>query len=374
MAHEIRPIRMEDAAEISTLLDWAWFAQRSEAGWRWLCRAPRSQTARRVPAGYVVEDRDGRVGGVFGLFAQDYVSGMGPAVGATAHTLIVHPRLKGASRGLIDAVLDQPDLFGVSVLNGNARAAPIYARHGFEPCPVDRADLTLTWVTDPLAILAEHSAKASLARAGDPAPRPQERFLRPRLFETELVRLGDRVASITPSDMVGPLDSFWRVLADEGRLTARRDAATLTWRFADPDRTRDPILLAWMDADEIGGLLLAQVSKVNEIECPSLDIIDLVARADCAAVAFADLTNALLRNAARLGVARVRLAVATQETEELLTRTPGLFRRRAHVHGHLYLRPGAQSLVETWRLTPFDADYGYCLRHPPRPSTVARAA
>ena len=374
MAHQIRPIRMDDAADISALLDWAWFAPRSEAGWRWLCRAPRSQAARSLPAGYVVEDDSGRVGGVFGLFAQDYVSAHGDVVGATAHTLIVHPRLKGASHPLIDTVLDQPALFGISVLNGNARAAPIYARHGFEPCPVGASDLTLTWVTDPLAVLAERAAKAVIARAGEAAKRPAERFMRARVFETELVRLGPVVVPITPSSHGGELDAFWSALASEGRLTARRDAVFFAWRFADPDRTRDPILLAWMDGQAIGGLLLAQVSKINEVECPSLDIIDLVARAECAEAAFPDLTNALLRNAARLGVARVRMSVVTQETEDLVGGTPGVLRRRGHIHGHLNLRPSARELAQTWRLTSFDADYGYCLRHPPKPSALARAA
>ena len=84
MKPSIRPIRMEDAAEISALLDWAWFAPRSEAGWRWLCRTPRTREARAIPIGYVAEDAAGRVGGVFGLFVQDYVSSRGDCIGATA--------------------------------------------------------------------------------------------------------------------------------------------------------------------------------------------------------------------------------------------------------------------------------------------------
>lgn len=374
MTQSIRPIRMEDAAEISALLDWAWFAPRSEAGWRWLCRTPRSREARAVPVGYVAEDSAGRVGGVFGLFVQDYISSRGDAIGGTGHSLIVHPRLKGASQALIDAALDHTALFGVTVLNGNERAAPLYARHGFEPWPVERGDLTLVWITDPLAVLAERAARGRLERQGAEAPRPAERFMRDRVFHTELQRLGPRTVVLSGSDIDDRFDRFWDDLAGEGRLTARRDAAAWRWRLADPDRTRDPILLAWMDGGEIGGLLLAQMSKVNEIQCPTLEVIDLVALAPFARQAAPELMSGLLRNAARLGAARARMGVATEEMERLLAPVPGMLRRRAHVHGHVRFASGGADLAADWRLTAYDGEHGFCHRHPPRPASLERAA
>lgn len=375
MAHLIRPIRMDDAADISALLDWAWFAPRSEAGWRWLCRTPRSREARSIPIGFVAEDSDGRVAGVFGLFAQDYVSSRSDTVGATGHTLIVHPRIKGASAGLVDAALDQAGLFGVTVLNGNARAAPIYARHGMKAWPSERGDLNLVWVTDPLAILAERAARASVSRREPGAVRPHtERFLRARVFETELVRLGPSVRQMSAADLDERFEEFWADLAAEGRLTARRDAASWRWRLSDPDRTRDSILLAWMDGEAIGGLLLAQVGKTNEIECPNLEIIDLVALESCADQALPDLAAALVRNASRLGVARVRMPVVTEEMEGHLSRVPGMIRRRSHVHGHVRFGADGEALAADWQLTPYDADYGFCLRHPPRAAAQSKAA
>lgn len=374
MAQSIRPIRMEDAAEISALLDWAWFAPRSEAGWRWLCRTPRSRDARSIPAGYVAEDSEGRVGGVFGLFVQNYASSRGEVIGGTGHTLIVHPRLRGASRPLIDASLDHAALFGVTVLNGNARAAALYARHGFEPWPVERGDLTLAWVTDPLAILAERAARARLARQGPSAPRPAERFMRDRVFQTGLNHLGPRTRVMGPDDIDGRFEDFWSDLAGEGRLTARRDAACWRWRLADPDRTRDPLLLAWMDGDAIGGLLLAQVSKVNEIISPSLEIIDVVALEPFTRTAVPELVAGLLRNASRLGVSRVRMAVVTEETERLLAPVPGMMRRRSHIHGHVRFGKAGAEIASDWRLTPYDGEHGFCHRHPPRAAGLVRAA
>lgn len=103
--------------------------------------------------------------------------------------------------------------------------------------------------------------------------------MRDRVFQTELQRLGRRTAVLSGSEIDDRFNRFWEDFAGEGRLTARRDAAAWCWRLTDPDRTRDPIPLAWMDGGEIGGLLLAQMSKVSEIQCPTLEVIDLVALA-----------------------------------------------------------------------------------------------
>lgn len=373
MTHHVRPLRVEDAGDVSALLDWAWFPQRSEAGWRWLDSAPRTAQARMAPLGYGVEDGDGRIAGVFGLFAMDYASAEGPFVGATGHSLIVHPRLRGASRPLIDAVLDQPTMFAVTVLNANAAAAPIYARHGMTPWPEARSDLSLVWVTDPLALIAEHALRPLKARAGHDHRPTLERFLRPRLFQTELVCPDPHVVQLFTEDLDGRIDAFWAALSQEGRLTARRDSAAWRWRFEDPDRTRDPILLAWMDGAAIAGLAHAQISKITAVDAPTLEVIDLVALAGCADRAIPALMSVLLRNASRLGAARVRLAVVSPELDQRLSDIGGALRRRGHIHGHVLRKQGSERLAQDWRLTPFDGEYGIALRHPPRP-TMGRVA
>lgn len=375
MGHSIRTLRVDDAADIGALLDWAWFAPRSEAGWKWLCRTPRSQAARSIPIGMVAEDGDGRVGGLFGLFVQDYVGPDGPTLGGSGHTLIVHPRLRGASRNLIDAVLEQRHLFGLSVFNGNALGAPIYARHGMTPWPPERGDLRLVWIVNPLAILAERAARATASRSPAAVRPATERFVRSRVFERDLIRLGPRVRQIAASEIGAGFDAFWSALAAEGRLTARRDAASYRWRMSDPDRTLDPFLLTWMDGEAVGGVLLAQIGKGSEIDFPSLEIIDLVALEACADRAIPELAAALIGNAARLGVARVRLPVVSQELERRLSVIPGMMRRRRHVHGQArFADPVAAAAACDWRLTPYDADYGFCLRTPPRPAEARRAA
>lgn len=370
MEHTIRTIRMEDAAAVSRLLNWAWFAPRSEAGWRWLCRTPRSRPAREIPVGWVVEDGDGRIGGVVGVFAQDYVVEGEAVVGATGHTLIVEPRMRGAASRLLRRYADIDGVFGVFHLNANARSAPLCERFGFTGWPPDHADVKLVWPTDPLAILAERALQ--LASGGR---RPgTDRFLRDRLFTPDLVRLDPGVEQVFARDIDARFDAFWGALAAEGRLTARRDAAALRWRMADPDRTLDPLLLTWMEDGHIAGYALAQIVKINELTAPDLEIIDLVALKHCAERAMPALVASLVRNAPRLGVARVRLSVVTQEMERRLAGLPGALRIRRHAHGHARLSEAGLALASRWRLTPYDGDHGFCLRSPPRPEAGRVAA
>ena len=226
------------------------------------------------------------------------------------------------------------------------------------------------WPTNPLAILAERAMQLT---SGGRRP-GADRFLRDRLFTPDLVRLDPCVEQVFAEDIDARFDAFWGALAAEGRLTARRDAAALRWRMADPDRTLDPFLLVWMEGGHIAGYALAQVVKINELTAPDLEIIDLVALKHCAERAMPALVASLLRNAPRLGVARVRLSVVTHELERRLSGVAGVMRVRRHSHGHAKLTQTGVALASRWRLTPYDGDHGFCLRSPPRPGALRMAA
>ena len=86
------------------------------------------------------------------------------------------------------------------------------------------------------------------------------------------------------------------------------------------------------------------------------------------------LVGSLIRNAPRLGVARVRLSVVTAEVERRLGALPGVMRVRRHRHGHARLTEAGVGLASRWRLTPYDGDFGFCLRSPPRPEARSAAA
>lgn len=372
MKRTIRPLRPEDAPRLAALLDWAWFAPRSEAGWRWLSQAPRSEAAGELATGYVAEDEDGRIGAMYGQFAQDYACAGERFVGATGHTLVVHPDMKGVAARMIRQYAETPGVFGVYHFNANARSAPLYPRFGFDPCPADHGDTKLVWAIDPLTILAERAARL---RQGEARP-DRERFIRERVFTRELGRLGRHVEQVFTDRIDARFDAFWEALAAEGRLVARRDAAALRWRMADPDRTLDPFLLAWIEDGAVVGYLLAQVAKLSQIEAPNLEVIDLIALGPYAERAERGLMQALLRNASDLGVARVRLSVVNTEMARRLDGLDGVTRSRHHVHGHARLTDQGRAMASDWRLTPYDADYGFCLRSPPRPGGLkdSRAA
>lgn len=365
MTHVIRPLRPDDADQVASLLDWAWFAPRSAAGWTWLSQAPRGPASGRHPLGYAAEDADGRIGAMYGLFAQDYVCDGEAVTGATGHTFIVHPRMQGAGARLLRHYARTPDVFGVFHFNANARSAPLYPRFGFEPSPTEAADLRLVWAIDPLTILAERAA-----RYGIGSQRPeQERFNRERVFTPDLI-LDGPMEQVSADQIDARFDRFWAALAAEGGLLARRDAASLRWRLSDPDRTLDPFLVAWMEGGEIAGYALAQIGKMSQIEAPNLEIIDVVALSHCADRAVRSLVWALVSNAQRLGVARVRLSVVTPDLERRLDGLPGLRRVRRHAHGHARLSRAGRGMASNWRLTSYDADYGFCLRAPPAPSAL----
>jgi len=85
-------------------------------------------------------------------------------VGATGHTLIVEPRMRGAASRLLRRYADIQGVFGVFHLNANARSAPLYERFGFTGWLPDHADIKLVWPIDPLMILAQR--RCSSPRAG----------------------------------------------------------------------------------------------------------------------------------------------------------------------------------------------------------------
>lgn len=176
------------------------------------------------------------------------------------------------------------------------------------------------------------------------------------------------------ADADARFDAFCAALMAEGRLTARRDAASLRWRMSDPDRTRDPFLLAWIEDGDVAGYALAQVAKTDQVTAPDLEIIDLVALKHCADLALPELVAALVRNAPRLGVARVRLSVVTPDMERRLSGVASMHRLRRHAHGHIRFGEAGLALASRWRLTPYDGDYGFCLRAPPVPFAPRPAA
>lgn len=362
----VRPIKPSDYDAINALHRRVGWPERSLAGWRWLEANP----ARReidAPAGWVCVDAQDRPAAVICNFVQRFGHAGRPLHGATGFSIIVPPERKGASRGLIRAFLNQPDLFARYTLNANALSAPIYGLFGLKPWPPTTHALKLSWIVDPAACLRSRIWRALLSRIpAEAAHRVGERVMNARLDAEPALRLPPGVFPLTDLSEGSAYGAFWRRLSAEDRVLADRDPATLRWRLADPDQIRRPLLLAHARNGRIDGIALAIVAKANILDAPSLEIIDLTAL-EGADDAIPLLMKALIANARALGAARVRLPSVSPE----LLKRLGSFAdeaRREGGWGHCHVAFAEDAPDPTlWSPTPFDGDYSICLRPAPRP-------
>ena len=340
-----------DWKALNDLHRWAWFPERSEAGWKWV-----HGFGRGYP-GWVLEDGDG-VCGYLGNLRQDYSLVDACLVGATGYSLIVLPRAKGGSRLLLEAFRNQPDVFATSIFNSNARAAPIYFREGFTAFPLHWANTKIVWPLAPMTILSERLVR-TLYRSRRPS---RELFCGGR--ERSPVRGAAGLSALDPWTDAAAINRFNAELRQEGSLRADRSARALQDRFSDPDRTDQPMLYGWSEGDRLSALAFGQLGKMSEYEAPILDIIDLVWLEPHGVPAATALLFELKGEGRRAGASRLRLPLVNDATAEVAFKVPGSIVRRHHTHGHAsFVMNGG--IERQWAPTPFDGDFGFCLRPPP---------
>jgi hypothetical protein len=359
-----RDFTLADGPAVGALTEWAWWPTRSQAGWAWMMQGSLPQG----PVGWVGE-RDGEIVAFVGNFIQRFTHRGDDFAGVTGHSLLVRPDAGGASRGLLRRFVSQQDVFALYTFNANAISAGHYHHYGMHAWPEGQSRVKYAWRIDPLAVLTERVLwKVSRTRGFEGVRGAGERFSRARLWNDDLGPLEAGVRAVSPGAIGAAFDRLWQRLSQEGRLLSWRDAATLSWRCADPDLTRAPILLAY-DADgEMAGYLLAFFAKQTEIDQPSLEIVDLIAMRDHEARAVPALIRSLNRAARSLGVARVRMSMVNPRMEPLVAAVPGARRLEGHVHVHARFRSEAdRARAEDWHATPYDGDYSFCVRAPPRP-------
>lgn len=347
----LRAVLPADWQALNELHRWAWFPERSEGGWEWVHRLGQGYP------GWVLEDADG-VCGYLGNIRQDYALLDARLVGATGYSLIVLPRAAGGSRLLLEAFRGQPGVFATSIFNSNARAAPIYAREGFAAFPDDWADAKIVWPLAPMTILSERIAR-SLYRHR----RPSRELFHGSRGSPPMPRAA-RLSALDPWTDAAAINRFCADLRNGGALIADRSARALQDRFSDPDRAEPPMLYGWREGERLSAIALGQLGKMSECEAPILDIIDLAwLEPDGAAAATALLVQLKLQGR-RAGASRMRLSLLNSATAAVARTVPGGMVRRRHVHGHAILvaDPGLEPL---WRPTPYDGDFGFCLRPPP---------
>jgi len=371
---QVRELKLSDGPAIGALCDWAWWPVRSEAGLAWLMSRPGGGTI-PGPAGWVVE-RDGEIVASVGNHIQAFSQGDQTFQGATGHSLLVRPDARGLSRNLIKKFVSQTEMFALYTLNANALSAPLYGLFGMKPWEGDAGHRKYVWRVDPVGLMTERLLWKLGEMAGfERLKAGGERFADDSHWNASPQRLASGVAEVPTSQLDERFDRLWARLKSEDRLLAVRDRAALAWRLADPDLTRKPVLLGFEADGELAGYLLAFFSKQTQVDQPALEIIDVIAVRDLQARAVPALITSLVRSARDMGVARVRMSVVNPALEPLVAATPGAHRLDAHPHIHIrYDQSFAETAPQSWYVTPYDGDYSFCLRPPPRPQAGAGRA
>ena len=359
MPLSLRPFEPEDTPVVDALhrsVDWP---VRSADGWAWLRANP--ARPKDFPIGWLAEGHG--TAAFVGQVPQMFSAGAQTHLGVTGYSIIVPPALRGAAATLIRRVMDRPDAALHYTLNANALSAPLYRRHGLRPWPPETHDLKLAWMIDPVICAAAGLARRLAPdRSGRPGP---ERLLKRTSGGRPDLRLPHNIERLAEFD--AQWDDFWRRLRETGAVLADRSASTMRWRLADPDRTSPPIMLVFRRDGAVTGWVMAQMAKMSRHEPPVLDIIDLAATPD-EPDAIRALTETLIRNAGRLGAAKVRLQVLSPALATALGPLAEKARREGGWgHAHARAAPGRDpALLTGWAPTPFDGDYGFCLRPVPR--------
>lgn len=365
----IRPFRPMDHEGVNRLHREVWWPERSPAGWRWLDENP-ARIDLDAASGWVVEGADGKPAAFLGNFIQRFWQGERLTYAATGFSTIVRPDFQGASRALYRTMMRQPDMAAFYTFNANRLSVPVYRLFGLQPWPDLTHALKLTWIIDPLTVVRGRLVRELVSRAPDRINHRREWFMNARLQRRDPLRLPVDTRPLTDFGDLSPFARFWSALKSEGRLLADRSPRVMRWRMADPDQTTRPIALARVTDDRITGYVLAQMSKGSSIEPAILDIIDLAALTGAGHV-IPDLVTTLIRNAHGLGAAKVRLQTVSPEMLTLLGPLAAKARREGG-WGHAHVRFNDPSMAGLWSPTPFDGDYGICLRPVPDRRPVRR--
>lgn len=372
MTISIRTIDADDHDAINGLHRAVGWPERSTAGWSWLESNP-ARLKTGAPAGWLLEAEDGEPCGFTGNFIQEFHHGARTLYGATGFSIIVRPRARGNSVKLLNAFTRQSDMFALYTFNANPTSSPLYKRYGLAAWPPQTHDLKLSWRTDTVACAGGRLWREIDRRVPRLTEARSERLLNNRLHEPDALTLPTGVSVLTDFSDRSRFADFWQALRAEGRMIADRSPATLRWRLSDPDLTLRPLVLAFDRDNLIHGYAMAMMSKGNPIEPPILEILDLMALRDDVR-AIPALMEALLTNARTMGAAKLRIQTVNPD---LLRRLGPLAQSAKHEggwgHCHVKFDP-AEPGADSWAPTPFDGDYGICLRPVPVALTDRRAA
>lgn len=358
---KLRPLVERDYTAVQTLHRAVGWPARSLEGWRWLHANPaRRETT--APAAWVLEGSDGSVQGHLGNLVQRFHCGEELLHGVTGFNIIVQPQARGNAYRLLEAFNQQDGMFAHWTFNANPLSAPLYARQGMLPWPPPTAGLKLSWPLRPFTLAVGRVLKAAHSRSAGWVGGLGERLLDGRDYSSERVELPRDVRWISSFSDDSPYAWFWQALKAESRMVSDRSPDIMRWRLRDPDLTMEPVTLGVYRGGGLVGFALALFSKGNAIEPVVLEIVDLEAL-DGHEKAIGALMSGLLAVARRKGAAKLRLSVVSPRNLVRLGRYARIARREGG-WGHCHVRFAGEAPT-SWSPTPWDGDYGFCLRPVP---------
>ena len=358
-----REITEDDYPAIQNLHRSVGWPQRSMAGWRWLHANP-ARLEIGAAAGWVVDGPDGAPAAHIGNLIQRFRLGDRRLYGASGFSIIVSPKVRGASRPLLNAFAGQSGVFARYTFNANNKSQPLYVRHGMNAWPDQTHALKLSWIANPVPL----ALGRLLRRLYDMAPRIVgglgEQLMNDRLGRAVRLALPPGVGLLTDFGDGSPYGRFWETLAGEDRLLADRSPEVQRWRLEDPDLSIPPLALAFERDGAVVGYAMALMAKSNILEPPVLEIIDLETLKDHVDAVPA-LMGALRQAAHAMGAAKLRTQTVTPLMLQRLGGLAGAARREGG-WGHCHARFSEDAPDPAlWSPTPYDADYAVCLRPVP---------
>jgi len=366
-SQKIRPVKLDDTNAINSLLASAWFAERSQLGWKWLFEENPAQGAHSP--GFVVQNQNEEVVGFIGCCVKDFSYKGETLKAVSGHSHIAHPNQLHVGIKLIREVIKQNVGFGSYTLNNNEIAARIYPRIKnnislFEPT----ANIVLQWITNPgLYISSGLRRRYHIMSNFRNSRNGKERFGKAPPLAASAFKLPNNTNLIADhTECSNEIDAFWAKLHNSDNLYTNRSSKTINWVLSNPDFKIPPIFITFEGSEGIEGWLLAVISKETEISAPILSVIDLISLPDKEAQTFPDLIRAAKSIATELNLEKLQIPHVRQATINALV--PELSAANIkngpynHAHGTFHSGYSSENLRNIWFQTPLDGDYAFCLR------------
>lgn len=372
---QVRPARPDDHAEIQRLMRQAHWPVRSRAGWDWAfqdnpARHALAETLGEEPAiGWVIETDHG-LAGYLGNIPQRYWHAGRWLSTATCTSYYVREDQRALSVNLMRAYFLQPGIVAAYTTTANEHSAGVYRLYKAREMADPGYGLTQFWVADDRVLLG-----SLLTRRGLPGARLLAGLTAPlcalgrRLTGAGCVprqRFEGEVRQETPTDIGPDHQRFWELLAARPGIWLDRRPDSLRWRLADPDNREHLFQFAARDRQGLAGYALGIRYTRKAGLLPRAYLLDLELRPDAPPDTAAALLRAVIRHAARLGLAEVE-AQGFSAAHPLLTLPLGGYRRPVSRGGGHYLRYLDRGLARAlgddapWRMTGVDGDFWYGL-------------